>query len=173
MLRRLKLIGVFGITSFLLSSCSSSTDRQEFDSNSKPIGNLHGPYRVSKITDGDTIHVIRDGDDIRVRIIGINTPEIHSTVECYGPEATEFAAKELRDTSVYLEYDSSQQVLDKYGRVLAHVWTENKKLFAAEAIKAGFGIEKTYAKQYRYRKEFLANQQFAQDRGLGLWSACN
>ena len=35
-----------------------------------------GPlFLITKVTDGDTVHVIYDGHDERVRLIGINTPE--------------------------------------------------------------------------------------------------
>ena len=120
-----------GVTSEKLKQPSSL-------SSTEPVETLHGPYKVSKVTDGDTIHVIRDGADIKVRIIGVNTPEVWPNIQCFGPEASAFAKSQFQDSSVYLEYDSTQSELDRWGRVLAHVWTSSKQLYAAEAIKQGF-----------------------------------
>jgi len=139
---------------------------------SKPLESLHGPYRVLKVTDGDTIHVLRDAVDVRVRIIGVNTPEVYRGVQCFGPEASEFAKSEMANTSIYLEYDSTQSELDKYGRVLAHVWTATKQLYAAEAIRNGFGFEANYADVYHHRALFLDNQKTAQQEVVGLWANC-
>lgn len=50
------------------------------------------PATVSRVVDGDTVDVVitgRDPDDLlvegetyRVRLIGIDTPEVHGAVEC-------------------------------------------------------------------------------------------
>ena len=47
---------------------------------------------VLKVVDGDTVHVLVDGVDETIRIIGINTPE---TDECWGSEATQAAVRLL------------------------------------------------------------------------------
>lgn len=142
---------------------------------SEEPADLSGPYPVIKVTDGDTIQVLVNEEKVKVRIIGIDTPEIVSTtkpVQCYGPESSAFAEDELSGTSVYLEYDESQGLLDRYGRTLAHVWTEDKKLYAAEAILLGYGIEKTYGDEYKYREMFIENQSEARGQALGLWGRC-
>jgi len=153
---------------------SSNSSEAKFKSEIiTPIQSLHGPYRVSKVTDGDTIHVIRNGLDVKIRIIGINTPEVYGSVQCYGPKASEFAKANFFNSSVYLEYDKTQSTLDRYGRVLAHVWTSEKKLYAAEAIRFGYGVEATYAGVYHHRALFQANQELARSEGSGLWSKCS
>jgi len=162
---------------FLATGCDSSNpgnaqNDRHLKEISKPLESLHGPYRVLKVTDGDTIHVLRDGVDVRVRIIGVNTPEVYRGVQCFGPEASEFAKSEMANTSIYLEYDSTQSQLDKYGRVLAHVWTATKQLYAAEAIRNGFGFEATYAGIYHHRDLYLANQKVAVQEAVGLWRNC-
>jgi micrococcal nuclease len=154
---------MYFVLSIFLSSCSE--DPSDFS----------GPYPVVKVTDGDTIQVLIDEDKVKVRIIGIDTPEIVSTskpVQCYGPESSAFAEDQLSGTSVFLEYDESQGLVDRYGRTLAHVWTEEKKLYAAEAILLGYGIEKTYGDEYKYREMFIDNQSEARNQSLGLWGSC-
>ena len=161
--RWVNLGGVSLALSVLLTSCS------------KDSAELSGPYPVIKVTDGDTIQVLVNEEKVKVRIIGIDTPEIVSTtkpVQCYGPESSAFADDVLSGTSVYLEYDESQGVLDRYGRTLAHVWTEHKKLYAADAILLGYGIEKTYGDEYKYREMFIDNQSEAREQLAGLWGSC-
>lgn len=170
-----KLLAVnLAVLSFVMSSCGSGQDNGSSSTNSSDAG-LEGPFLVAKVTDGDTIHVIKDGVDVKIRIIGIDTPETVSTsqpVECYGPEASNYATQMLSNSSVYLEFDSTQGEFDKYGRTLAHVWTKEKTLYAADAILHGFGEEKTYANPYHHRELFIENQKLSKKSKSGLWGAC-
>ena len=51
-----------------------------------------GHARVTKISDGDTIHLSGIGS---TRLIGIDTPEVHGGVECFGREASSFLERLL------------------------------------------------------------------------------
>jgi len=163
---------VFIYFSIFVAGCSGSpTDTSSpFEEAEKS-----GPYEIVKVTDGDTVQVLVDGEKIKVRIIGVDTPEVVSTtepVQCYGPESSVFAEQLLEGSSVYLEYDESQGVLDSFGRTLAHVWTEDQKLYAAEAIRNGFGVEKTYSADYKYKQMYLENQSKAKESSIVLWGNC-
>ncbi|MBF6614713.1 MAG: hypothetical protein IVW55_16505, partial [Chloroflexi bacterium] len=46
------------------------------------------PAKVVRVVDGDTLDVKIGGQTSRVRIIGVNAPEVSGTVMCYGAEAT-------------------------------------------------------------------------------------
>lgn len=76
------------------------------------------------VVDGDTVNVSIDGQDTRVRLIGINTPESVSQSQENTPEGEE-AARYLKSLlrkgdRVYVEYDTRQY--DDYGRTLAYLW---------------------------------------------------
>ena len=81
---------------------------------------------VAKIVDGDTIDVEIGGRSERVRLIGIDTPEIaHSAfdgwaaneAECYGEEAKQYTSGLLEiGSGVRLERDVVAR--DDYGRLL-------------------------------------------------------
>jgi endonuclease YncB( thermonuclease family) len=134
-----------------------------------------GPYEVIKVTDGDTIKVSISGYRFSVRPIGIDTPEtVHPTkpIGCFGPESSDYAKDLLGGSNVYLEYDKSQAPFDKYKRVLAHVWTEEKELYASGAIQQGYGIEFTYATDYKYKQLYLEDQSKAKANSVGLWGSC-
>ena len=136
---------------------------------------IFGPYEIVKITDGDTFKVLIRGEKVTIRPIGIDTPEtVHPTkpVQCFGPESSAYAEELLGGSSVYLEYDESQGLLDKYDRTLAHVWTVGKTLYAADAIRKGFGREYTYSADYKYKELYLDDQSKAKASSSGLWGSC-
>ncbi len=57
--------------------------------NSKVMNN--GLYSVVRVIDGDTIHLNINGKTEKVRIIGLDTPEVHhpsKPVQCFGREAS-------------------------------------------------------------------------------------
>ncbi len=135
---------------------------------------------VDRVVDGDTVKVTLDGQQVSVRLIGINTPETvkpDSPVECFGPEASDFAEQLLDGQPIALEFDETQGYYDRYDRVLAYVWRVlpdgSLRLFNEEAVAGGFAYERQYGDEpYAWRPEFAAAQERAQESGAGLWSAC-
>lgn len=132
-----------------------------------------GPYPVTKVVDGDTVWVQRDGVKVKLRLIGIDTPETHDPrkpVQCFGEAATSQAQSVLAGRQVLLETDDSQGLLDKYGRELVYIWVDGQ-LFNLEMIKAGFAHEYTYDEPYRYQQQFKNAEQAAAATGAGLWAS--
>ncbi|MEN9338112.1 MAG: hypothetical protein RIQ41_426 [Candidatus Parcubacteria bacterium] len=135
-------------------------------------------YEVSKTTDGDTLHVMIDGVDERVRLIGINTPETvdpRKEVQCFGKEASDRMKELAQGKLVRLEYDDSQGMRDTYGRLLAYVYLEDGQMINRKMIADGYAYEYTYMRPYRYRDEFRELQTLARTSKRGLWSdeTCN
>ncbi len=130
-------------------------------------------YTVTKVTDGDTLHVDIDGVDERVSLIGINTPETvdpRTEVQCFGKEASE-RMKELADGElVSLEYDDSQSMRDTYGRLLAYVYLEAGQMLNRKMVADGYAYEYTYLTPYVYQSEFRELQNLARTSGRGLWN---
>jgi micrococcal nuclease len=124
---------------------------------------------VTRVVDGDTLDV---NDDVRVRLIGVDTPEVYGGVECYGPEASEQANHLAWGKEVRLELDPTQGTYDKYDRLLAYVWFTDGRMLNDMLITGGYGREYLYAKEYKYRNEFIAAEIAAQARDVGLWGAC-
>ncbi len=83
--------------------------------------------QVVRVIDGDTIQVCCVfGDRVKVRYIGVDTPETHHPmkgIERYGKEASEANRKLVDGKTVRLEFDVQQ--LDRYGRTLAYVYLED------------------------------------------------
>lgn len=129
---------------------------------------------VSKVYDGDTIVVGRGWRRTTIRLIGVDTPEVahpDKPVEFYGPEATDFTRRSLADKWVRLEFEPGRPGgdVDRYGRVLAYVITEDGKNFNLELVRLGYG--RVYSRYpFKYYREFKAAEKAAREQGIGLWS---
>lgn len=135
-------------------------------------------YEVTKVSDGDTLHVDIDGVDERVRLIGINTPETvdpRTQVQCFGKEASERMKELAEGELVSLEYDDSQNMRDTYGRLLAYVYLEDGQMLNRKMVAEGYAYEYTYLSAYAYQSEFRELQNLARTSGRGLWNqnSCN
>jgi micrococcal nuclease len=135
-------------------------------------------YDVTKVTDGDTIHISKDGRNETVRLIGINTPETvdpRRPVECFGKEASTRMKELASGKIVRLEYDDSQSTRDAYDRLLAYVYLEDGEMLNRKMVAEGYAYEYTYMTPYRYQKEFRDLQRLAQSAKRGLWAedTCN
>lgn len=135
-------------------------------------------FAVIKVIDGDTIDVMIDGNIERLRLIGIDTPEIvdpRKPVQCFGTEASSKAKSLLSGAKVVLEQDTSQGERDSYGRLLVYVFLQDGTNFNQHMIAEGYAHEYTYRIPYKYQSEFKAAQTEARNSQKGLWapSTCN
>lgn len=135
-------------------------------------------YKVTKVTDGDTLHIEMNGRDETIRLIGINTPETvdpRRPVECFGKEASSRMKELTGGKIVRLEYDDTQSTRDAYDRLLAYVYLEDGQMLNRKMIADGYAYEYTYLKPYKYQKEFRQLQILAKTSVRGLWSpdSCN
>src|SRR5262245_45508744 len=129
-------------------------------------------FKVLRTVDGDTIEIEQDGKPVKVRLIGVDTPEtVHPSkpVEEYGKEASRFTANLLKGESVYLAFDKDKT--DKYGRTLAYVYRAPDGLFVnLEIIRQGYGH--AYVK-YPFDNDLMAvfrhYEKDAREAGRGLW----
>lgn len=133
-------------------------------------------YDVSDVIDGDTIAVTIDGAQVKVRLVGVDTPEtVHPTkpVEAYGKEASSFLKNLLKGEKVYLQREESGQSADVYGRQLYYVYRAPDGLFVnAEIIRQGYGHAYTNY-PFKYLNQFKQLEQFAREKQKGLWETGN
>jgi micrococcal nuclease len=154
----------------LLTACSSGAGSAD-----TAPGTLHGPYPVVRAVDGDTIRVDRNGEEIVVRFIGLDTPETVAPdrpVECYGPEASARTAELVDGGQVWLEYDEASGLTDKYDRTLAFIWLDQRTMLNELLIREGFAEEVTYTEGYAHQRDFRDAEDAARNAGVGLWGAC-
>jgi endonuclease YncB( thermonuclease family) len=125
---------------------------------------------VTNVVDGDTIDVeFADGRTARVRLIGVDTPEVHGEIECYGIAAAQFTAEWLDHKQVALERDVSET--DRYGRLLRYVWI-GPYLFNELLVRQGYAGVATYPPDVKYVGRFREAERAAREERAGLWGAC-
>ena len=136
---------------------------------------------VVRAVDGDTAVVKVDGQERRVRFLGVDTPEtVHPNkpVQFYGKEASNFTKESLNGRRVWLEYDENPQ--DRYGRHLAYIWLKNPKtinestirdsMFNAKLLLGGYAKVMIIKPNKRYESVFKKFQDEAKQARLGVWS---
>ena len=95
------------------------------------------PCNVIRVVDGDTIHCLQDKDTLKVRLLGIDAPEMDQGR--YGKRArTALALLLPLRRKVWLELDVQEQ--DVYGRLLAFIWTREDLLVNEEMLREGFAL---------------------------------
>jgi micrococcal nuclease len=126
-----------------------------------------GIARVEKTYDGDTIAVFIDGRLEKIRLIGIDAPEMSQRP--WGRRAKKCLETLIEDTDsrISLEYDIERR--DKYGRLLAYVWTQDGKMINEEMMKKGCAVLFTFPPNVRYVERFRAAQKIAQGDRRGVW----
>ncbi|MDD1627205.1 MAG: thermonuclease family protein [Methylococcaceae bacterium] len=127
----------------------------------------YGFYRVKTVYDGDTV-VLEDGR--KIRLLGINTPEVQhkdKMAEAGGEDAKAWLVNKLQHARVRLEFDFEKT--DKYGRTLAHLFTEKKEHINLSLVNAGLATTSIYPPNLLYVNELLASENKAEQDKLGIW----
>ncbi len=140
---------------------------------SKPLAADQGT--VSKVVDGDTIHVKIGSTVETIRLIGINTPETvdpRKPVQCFGAEA-KARMKELLPVGTTVRLERDAEARDKYGRLLAYIYRVSDDVFINITMaREGFADVMTIAPNVAHADEFVDAVRQARDTGTGLWSRC-
>jgi micrococcal nuclease len=115
--------------------------------------------------------VVPDLESTRVRLIGLDSPEISPAAECWGGEATNSLTALLPPgSSVWAAADL--EVRDQYDRHLLYLWTPDGRFVNAELVAQGAGVVMVFAPNTLHEPLFRALEAQAAAGGLGLWGAC-
>ena len=139
---------------------------------------------ISRVIDGDTLEL---ANGQRVRLIGIDTPEMYKSKKLYrdaqrskqdlqtiqelGQRSYNFTKKLAEGKLARLEFDVEKR--DVYGRVLAYVFIksdDSEEIFLnAEIIKQGYASLMTFPPNVKYVDLFRKLYQEAREDKRGLW----
>ncbi len=118
--------------------------------------------------DGDTIYVVKKGRRYRVRLIGVNTPELDSYkpyLKKWAMEALYFTASMVVGRDVVLSYDRERY--DDYGRLLAYVRVKEGWL---NEMLLREGLAWVYLrKDYRLKSRYIRLEKQARRYRRGLF----
>jgi micrococcal nuclease len=132
----------------------------------------HEQYRVVRVLDGDTIVVARGSSRDTIRLLGVDTPEVHhprKPVQCYGPEASAFTKARLDGQTVRLEDDVERR--DVYGRRLAYVYVRGHR-FEDTLLEHGYARLLVIEPNHAHARTMLEEELAARRHRVGLWGAC-
>lgn len=132
----------------------------------------HG--RVIRVVDGDTVDVrVSTGRRVRVRLLGIDTPEVYGHLECGAREASTAMKRLLRPGArVSLVSDRSQDAVDRYGRILRYVAHRGRDI---GRVLVRRGHARVYVYHHRRFDRFGAydrDERSARGHDRGLWGHC-
>lgn len=122
---------------------------------------------ITYVHDGDTIYL--DGE--KVRLIGIDTPEIGEHAECYGEEARELA-RDLLPEGQRVWAIEDRDPYDHYDRWLLYVFTEDGIFVNLELVELGAAEAIRVGGNDAYWPQLRDAQRSAQGMGLGMWGSC-
>jgi micrococcal nuclease len=134
-------------------------------------GSSSGPSsaRVVRVVDGDTVVLSGIG---KVRLIGIDTPEVYGEQECFGRRASAYAERVLAP-GTKVRYRIGVEPRDRYGRALAYVYLEDGRMFNEMLASAGYATPLTIPPNDEFAGRFVADARQARHAQRGLWQACS
>jgi micrococcal nuclease len=123
---------------------------------------------VERVTDGDTVRLVGVG---RVRLIGVDTPEVYGQSECFGREASAFVRR-LLPPGASVRYRVGVEPRDRYGRLLAYIWLDDGHFLNLALAERGYALPLTIPPNVDHAAEFVAAAREARSARRGLWAAC-
>ncbi len=141
---------------------------------------------LTYVVDGDTIAVQIERTIEKVRLIGIDTPESRrndranlqaersrrdvKTIIQMGKQAKEvFKGLLPKGTELRIEYDVQKR--DKYGRLLAYVYTKDNTMINEEMLRLGYAQLLTIPPNVRYVERFRKALTKSRNDKRGLWAS--
>lgn len=131
---------------------------------------------VTATIDGDTFRADVDGKQERIRVLGINAPEVRhgsSPEQCGGEAARTALDRMIWRHTVTLSTDPGSARVDQYGRLLRYVTLDGRDVGLAM-------IQQGRASEYHPRsvpaesraRTYSAAQRAAEHAHRGQWAAC-
>jgi len=121
--------------------------------------------RVVGVTDGDTITVLQNNTQYKIRLYGIDTPEKYQD---YGKKAKYFMSSLIFGKQVKVDTETT----DRYGRIVGIVYIRGLCV-NEEAVKNGLAwVYRKYCFK-NFCNKWLKFEERARVNKLGLWSQKN
>ena len=126
---------------------------------------------VASVVDGDTIHVRVGKKILKVRLLGIDAPEMTASRKenkCLAQEAKKYLEKLVKKQLVILKSDPQGDRQDKYKRALRYVYLKDGTMINVELVKNGLVRAETFF-PFQAKEEFKNFENQAKGAGLNMW----
>jgi len=120
-------------------------------------------YKVIAIKDGDTIELLKDGQPLRVRLLGVDAPEKNQD---FGTRSRQFTSDLSFNKYVNLVVDGK----DRYGRTVGSIILPDGRTLNQELVRNGFAW---HYKAYSKDEELARLEEEARSEKRGLWAGKN
>jgi len=130
---------------------------------------------VQRVVDGDTFlaRVGGAGPAVRVRLLGVDTPETvkpNTPVACFGHAASALTTRLITGVRVTAAFESEHT--DAYQRQLWDVWLPDGRFLAGLLAASGTSRILPYRPNIEHASELAAAESLARRERRGLWRAC-
>jgi micrococcal nuclease len=175
------VVAIIGTVMFLVSQNGQAPVSKGQANGAQALSGSYDAVLVERVVDGDTLK-LANGE--RVRLIGIDTPEVHESEKLYrdsrksgqdikiiqalGRRAAQFTKSLVEGKTVRLEFDVEKR--DKYKRLLAYVYLPDGTFVNAQIIKEGYASLMTYPPNVKYVETFTQLYREARENRRGLWN---
>jgi micrococcal nuclease len=130
-------------------------------------------FVIVRVVDGDTVHIAPPlgGESTKVRLIGIDAPEMNFTSSAspghWAPQATENLRQRVQDRTISIRLDGSQ-TRDRYGRLLAYIYLDDSLNVNLELVRQGHVYADTRF-GHSHQPAFEQAEKEARQKKRGLW----
>jgi endonuclease YncB( thermonuclease family) len=143
----------------------------------EPIRTIEGV--VSKVSDGDTIHVKDDlGSKLKIRMYGIDAPEtekvnrktghVSKAGQPFGGESQKVLDEKIYRKRVKVEIMD----IDQYKRMVSVIWLDGKNI-NREMVAEGYAWAYRQYLDRPHASEYIEAEEHARAKMLGLWQQSN
>lgn len=134
---------------------------------------------VDRVVDGDTLRatvlvpneVVTTNDSIRIRLIGIDTPELTPAAEC-GADAARAHLQSLLPDGARVWASIDRDSWDRYNRRLFLLWTDDGTFVNHDLVAAGHAVAMPVRPNLAYADLFAAAEGEARASNRGGWGSC-
>ena len=131
---------------------------------------LAGQFKVTRVTDGDTVKVAENSEKMTIRLVGIDAPETSKKKNEPGQPFSQKSTKHLAGLVLNKSVEIKSYSTDRYCRTLGVIFVGEKNA-NLEMVKAGL------AEVYRGRpangldlRSYWSAETEAKKTGIGMWS---
>lgn len=136
----------------------------------RPAGSEGRAATVAYVNDGDTLRL--DSGE-RVRLVGIDTPEIGrdgDPTEPFARESRQALRALLAESRNRVEVIAARETEDRYGRKLAYLYLPDGRSIQAELLEWGLAMAVFVAPNLALADCLLSREREARQEGRGIWS---